>query len=184
MTSLRRQGGFTIVELLIVIVVIGILAAITIVAYTGVQDRARAAVLADGTKKVEEALRLWLTIDGQTSWPHNNLYSDPNGSGDNPRISWMIENTDLGDYLTEVPHVPGIDGSQWHYDWDENPGDLTGCGSVYQGVNIFVDKVPQNIVQLIDDQLDDGDLLCGKVRYVEYHEEPRFNYRVSSDGVL
>ena len=38
--TLRRKG-FTIVELLIVIVVIGILAAITIVAYTGIQGRAQ-----------------------------------------------------------------------------------------------------------------------------------------------
>ena len=38
-----KQPGFTIVELLIVIVVIGILAAITIVAFNGVQTRARAA---------------------------------------------------------------------------------------------------------------------------------------------
>ena len=36
-----KQTGFTIVELLIVIVVIGILAAITIVAFNGVQERAR-----------------------------------------------------------------------------------------------------------------------------------------------
>lgn len=35
-----KQKGFTIVELLIVIVVIGILAAITIVAYNGIQNRA------------------------------------------------------------------------------------------------------------------------------------------------
>ena len=35
------KGGFTIVELLIVIVVIGILAAITIVAFNGVQERSR-----------------------------------------------------------------------------------------------------------------------------------------------
>lgn len=42
MTSLKRkQGGFTIVELLIVIVVIGILAALVITTFAGVQRRAR-----------------------------------------------------------------------------------------------------------------------------------------------
>ncbi len=49
--------GFTIVELLIVIVVIGILAAITIVAYNGIQNRAKASsgqtLAAQVAKKVE-----------------------------------------------------------------------------------------------------------------------------------
>ncbi len=40
----KTKSGFTIVELLIVIVVIGILAAITIVAYNGIQERARVSV--------------------------------------------------------------------------------------------------------------------------------------------
>ena len=41
MISQTKQKGFTIVELLIVIVVIGILAAISIVAYNGVTQKAR-----------------------------------------------------------------------------------------------------------------------------------------------
>lgn len=41
MWAKNKHSGFTIVELLIVIVVIAILAAITIVAFNGVQDRAR-----------------------------------------------------------------------------------------------------------------------------------------------
>ena len=39
--TLKNQKGFTIVELLIVIVVIGILAAITIVAFNGIQNRGK-----------------------------------------------------------------------------------------------------------------------------------------------
>lgn len=48
MKNNTNHTGFTIVELLIVIVVIGILAAITIVAYSGIQNRANdAAVQSD-----------------------------------------------------------------------------------------------------------------------------------------
>ena len=39
--SFKRQEGFTIVELLIVIVVIGILAALVITTFTGIQQKAR-----------------------------------------------------------------------------------------------------------------------------------------------
>ncbi len=41
MTLKRKEQGFTIVELLIVIVVIGILAALVITTFTGIQQRAR-----------------------------------------------------------------------------------------------------------------------------------------------
>lgn len=41
MVSLKRQKGFTLVELLIVIIIIGILATLVIVTFTGVQAKAR-----------------------------------------------------------------------------------------------------------------------------------------------
>jgi prepilin-type N-terminal cleavage/methylation domain-containing protein len=51
----KKNDGFTIVELLIVIVVIGILAAITIVAYNGVQKRANASAAQNTLQKKAEA---------------------------------------------------------------------------------------------------------------------------------
>ena len=55
--TLKNDKGFTIVELLIVIVVIAILAAITIVAYNGIQTRAKSsaaeALAANVAKKAE-----------------------------------------------------------------------------------------------------------------------------------
>ncbi len=56
--TMKKDRGFTIVELLIVIVVIGILAAIVIVAYNGVQNRAKttkAQTNASAVQKVAEA---------------------------------------------------------------------------------------------------------------------------------
>lgn len=49
MVNIHRREGFTIVELLIVIVVIAILAAISIVSYTGIQQRANNTVTIEAT---------------------------------------------------------------------------------------------------------------------------------------
>jgi prepilin-type N-terminal cleavage/methylation domain-containing protein len=55
----QRRDGFTIVELLIVIVVIGILAAITIVAYNGIQDRARVSATNSALTQANKKIRIW-----------------------------------------------------------------------------------------------------------------------------
>lgn len=58
------SSGFTIVELLIVIVVIGILAAITVVVYNGIQDRARTTQMASGISQYAKALSNYVAVNG------------------------------------------------------------------------------------------------------------------------
>ena len=64
MSRRSLQQAFTIVELLIVIVVIAILAAITIVAYNGIQDRARSAALQSDLSQVDKQLKLFQAENG------------------------------------------------------------------------------------------------------------------------
>jgi len=70
MTSLnRKQQGFTIVELLIVIVVIGILAAITIVSYNGITARANTnSAKANATAFLKKA-ELYAADSGNNRYP-------------------------------------------------------------------------------------------------------------------
>lgn len=54
-----RMGGFTIVELLVVIVVIGILAGLVLNSYAGVQARANDASIRAAVNQFEKALVIW-----------------------------------------------------------------------------------------------------------------------------
>lgn len=62
--KLKKQAGFTIVELLIVIVVIAILAAISVVAYTGIQERARDAQRLQDMATIKKALLMYNATHG------------------------------------------------------------------------------------------------------------------------
>lgn len=64
-----KSRGFTIVELLIVIVVIGILAAITIVAFNGVQNRAKAASLQSEVAASARKIEVFKAASAQETYP-------------------------------------------------------------------------------------------------------------------
>lgn len=62
-----RNRGFTIIELLIVIVVIGILAAITLVTYSGIKERSTNASITSSLASWIKGLQLYKADKG--SWP-------------------------------------------------------------------------------------------------------------------
>jgi len=66
----RTFSGFTIVELLIVVVVIGILAAIILVAYNGIQKKAAAAQVVSTAKGAGSATALAIMQNGNTTLTH------------------------------------------------------------------------------------------------------------------
>lgn len=82
MSSTRQTGsrGFTIVELLIVIVVIAILAAISIVAYTGIQSRAHDTSVQNDLRNFANLVEMYNADRGDyprsitdVQWMHDNL---------------------------------------------------------------------------------------------------------------
>lgn len=112
--ALRNNSGFTIVELLIVIVVIGILAAIVIVAYNGVagrsKDNRRSAELASVQKALEH-----FYID-------NGGYPKCSSTGPNtaPAFSSGTLTACLSDdlvpkYMSTLPTDPTNDGDLYVY---------------------------------------------------------------------
>lgn len=103
------KRGFTIVELLIVIVIIAILAAITIVAYNGVQKRARDSKRQSDVNVIVKALELYYADKG--SFPNASNYT-PGSTVINSSWSttadgsWANLQAALQPYVSKLPTPP------------------------------------------------------------------------------
>ena len=155
----KKQTGFTIVELLIVIVVIGILAAITIVAFNGVRDRAANNKTTAAANTWVKGLKLYKTDNGR--WPNgwvclgeNYLYgvsgTDTSGIAQCRQTNstgYLVSasfNNQLKPYLNnQLPEpsfatVVSTDGTQWrrgiHYAYGGGDGTQVYMDVAYSGV--------------------------------------------------
>lgn len=85
-TIKKPHDGFTIVELLIVIVIISILAAVTVVAFSGLQKRAQNSAILSAVNSVEKSVKAYKSITGTHLNPSNALAFNT-ASGYNPNTS-------------------------------------------------------------------------------------------------
>ena len=65
----KQDKGFTLVELLIVIVILGILATVTVFAVRGITDQGKSSTCKADKKTLETAVEAWYAQNGTTSNP-------------------------------------------------------------------------------------------------------------------
>jgi prepilin-type N-terminal cleavage/methylation domain-containing protein len=146
-TKQTARKGFTIVELLIVIVVIGILAAITIVSFNGVTTKANNTKIASDLNQFKKAIIVArdaksLTFIGITSgitysgYSYSSCASKPAGTD----FATLDKTNDpcwtrYAEILKRITDASGINVTNLVDPWgrpyfiDENEGESGGCGS-------------------------------------------------------
>lgn len=120
------RRGFTIVELLIVIVIVAILATITVVAYRGIQARARDSQRLQDAKTLEKALRIYLINNGDLP-----VHTGVGGSSDWERSSsepegQFLEALATSGAISKVPIDP-TNTSAYQYRYHRYNAGSNGC---------------------------------------------------------
>lgn len=125
----KSRSGFTIVELLIVIVVIAILAAITIVAYNGIQQRARDSQRKQDVATIQKALEMYYMDNGKYPPGSSTGMGIDAWSTTASTSSWADLETQLSPYIQKLPTDPIA---------TKNTSTLTNLGYNYV---YFADKI-------------------------------------------
>ena len=149
----HRRAGFTIVELLIVIIVIAILASISIVVYSGVRTRAQASQVVNDLRNIGQTLQRYEVDNGR-------LPCFDHSWSDGQEVSWSAP------YM-RWPKNPT--GSQYH--WEHNIAGAT--------VSISMPNLGADLAVAVDRAFDDGNLSTGNI----YGDGSRLEYRGMNQNV-
>ncbi|HEV7952367.1 MAG TPA: type II secretion system protein GspG [Candidatus Saccharimonadales bacterium] len=139
----KRQTGFTIVELLIVIVVIGILAAITIVTYNGIQTRSRTTAVTSDLRSIEKAMLMYRAEYGKLPLSAD-WYS---GTTMPPSARWSTEII-AGLKNEKIISTSSLDKDPWgQYYWYDN----NDCSIGSNGTSPLKSVGPDGLLNTADD---------------------------------
>ncbi|HEY0965664.1 MAG TPA: prepilin-type N-terminal cleavage/methylation domain-containing protein [Candidatus Saccharimonadales bacterium] len=118
LNNIKKQSGFTIVELLIVIVVIAILAAISIVAYNGIQNRGKASAEQSLASQIAKKAEAFNTIE--SSYPASaSGFGDGTGTTGNPKEAKLDDPTAVVAY-TAGSGSGGVDNAGTYISGSQN----------------------------------------------------------------
>lgn len=137
--KLNRKSGFTLVETMITVSIIGLLTSISVPAVLSAKDKALASSLANDFRIYATAFEVYALEEGY--WPADTLPGEiPAGMED--QLPKFGDNT----------HQNG----KW--DWEHNAVGVTA------GVSLRLSSINDEVLAHIDSILDDGDLTAGNFR--------------------
>lgn len=157
-----KKQGFTIVELLIVIVVIGILAAITIVAFNGIQNKARVATVQSDLKNAVTSLESYkvgtsasdlypanTSIAALKSSPGNNFTYIVSNTTSPAGYCLIADNSGTRYYSTNLNTTPALGSSCGTYNYATN-------GSAESGTTGWSSTAPSASFEQVSSPVYDG----------------------------
>lgn len=128
-----RNNGFTIVELLIVIVIIAILAAVTIVAFNGIQERANSSAVVSEVNAYVKGFKIWEIEEGRPSTSSCIAPSSYTTCPSSP--NWGSNTTVDATFMTKLNTYSGVSEMKLGKWGTQNP-----VGSMWYHANYFSDN--------------------------------------------
>jgi prepilin-type N-terminal cleavage/methylation domain-containing protein len=137
----NNKKGFTIVELLIVIVVIGILAAITIIAFNGVQQKAVASSMQSDLDNASKQLKIDQVTTG--SFP-TTVAAANNGQGLKVSANTTYRYTVNNATNPQTFCLTAVNGSTFYMITDSSTPAVGSCANVAQGATVTSSSLPSS----------------------------------------